>query len=495
MHTQSLRLLLVAFTALFAFVFAVPVEELNERDYARTVVKYKTKTETKWAYKTKYSKTKTLTKWSTKTQTTCTTKYSTKTVTVAPYYQTSAASQVSTKTVTVSGYVPGYTGTITVTSTVQNTATETSYVPGYTGTITVTSTVQNTATETSYVPGYTGTITVTSIVQNTATETSYVPASTETSYVYDTTVETSYLSGEVSVSTVYVDNTAVCYTTTSESETTTEAPTTTTTTTETTTEAPTTTKTTTTTTIYPGNPTATPLGCYAEPRYSRILPAKKYVANDMTTQKCLGLCFGAGYLFAGVEYGKECWCDNVLGANGGELADDANCKTRLCFGADDEWCGGDGHIYIYKNILSTATTTTTTTTTTSAPATTTSAGSQATGPATHPGADGYEYLGCRSEPSGGRALGSSVGTDDMTPQKCFDICSSSNTYDSVSNSYGPFQYCALEYSRECWYGNQLAADQTTDEANCMFICSGDDDFYCGGYGTFGLYSLPNVPKI
>jgi len=63
---------------------------------------------------------------------------------------------------------------------------------------------------------------------------------------------------------------------------------------------------------------------------------KKYVsANDMTVEKCISICRNAGFQYAGVQYGSQCFCDNDYGAFG-----PANNCDMKCSGNPNEICGG-----------------------------------------------------------------------------------------------------------------------------------------------------------
>jgi hypothetical protein len=60
-----------------------------------------------------------------------------------------------------------------------------------------------------------------------------------------------------------------------------------------------------------GNVNFTTYNCVAEPAAGRLLSSQ--VDNNgtaMTIEKCLAECWM--YAYAGVEYGRECWCGNTL---------------------------------------------------------------------------------------------------------------------------------------------------------------------------------------
>src|SRR5262249_7759287 len=53
-----------------------------------------------------------------------------------------------------------------------------------------------------------------------------------------------------------------------------------------------------------------PLGCYPDDGDSRVLENRVADSNDMTVENCLELCSNDHYVYAGVQWGSECWCGN-----------------------------------------------------------------------------------------------------------------------------------------------------------------------------------------
>ena len=154
--------------------------------------------------------------------------------------------------------------------------------------------------------------------------------------------------------------------TTSSSSTTTSVATTLTTST-TTPGTPTTTSTSTTTTSTPANTnTARPytdmtangfafIGCAPEERRAndgpgRVLAAAVYAEDAMTNAKCMAYCAGRGFLYAGTEWSRECWCANSYAPTrqpATTLASLAACNYP-CSGAASEKCGGDAWLSLYR---------------------------------------------------------------------------------------------------------------------------------------------------
>jgi len=68
----------------------------------------------------------------------------------------------------------------------------------------------------------------------------------------------------------------------------------------------------------------------------------------MTVQACQVACREAGYIYAGLEYSRECWCGNAF-ANGGVYLgpDGTNRCTDSCAGDKVEICGGSKRLSVY----------------------------------------------------------------------------------------------------------------------------------------------------
>ncbi|MCJ1463627.1 hypothetical protein MMC07_002235 [Pseudocyphellaria aurata] len=102
----------------------------------------------------------------------------------------------------------------------------------------------------------------------------------------------------------------------------------------------------TTANIAPGNSVYAYYGCYNETTGDPSVGNKRALAGgsmtsstSMTIQTCLAQCnSGAGNVFAGLEYGRECWCAPDLNAFANKLPD-TNC-TLPCAGNATEVCGG-----------------------------------------------------------------------------------------------------------------------------------------------------------
>jgi hypothetical protein len=95
------------------------------------------------------------------------------------------------------------------------------------------------------------------------------------------------------------------------------------------------------------------LGCYTDPSAaSRMLSRYSFSNTAMTQTLCVSTCLDRGFGFAGVEYGKECYCGDKLnsienGGKGDKAASEAECDM-LCAGNKNETCGGGSRIGVWS---------------------------------------------------------------------------------------------------------------------------------------------------
>ncbi|RFU73805.1 wsc domain-containing, partial [Trichoderma arundinaceum] len=211
-------------------------------------------------------------------------------------------------------------------------------------------------------------------------------------------------------------------------------------------------------------------GCYSEGTTGRALTsAFNGVANaQMTVASCTTGCKAAGYTFAGLEYGGECYCGKKI--SNGAVPATSGC-TMTCNGNSTELCGGPGHLNLYSfgDSLESATS---------------SAGQPAvTGacPAQPALVGKYNWYGCYTEGSTGRALSAKTyADDDMTLESCATFCAA-------------YAYFGVEYSRECYCGNSFGTgSKLTAASDCSMTCGGDNCDFCGAGNRLSVYSV-NAP--
>ncbi|GAB7340950.1 hypothetical protein MBLNU457_7294t1 [Dothideomycetes sp. NU457] len=104
-----------------------------------------------------------------------------------------------------------------------------------------------------------------------------------------------------------------------------------------------------------------------------------------------------------------------------------------------------------------------------------------------PAIDGYSYAGCWNETTGYTAAGgvralaggSMIANSTTTSSLCLDWCSQHR-----------YQYCGIEYGRECWGSGNLNSYSTQlNESRCDYECVGNSSQVCGGSLALTLYNL------
>lgn len=90
-------------------------------------------------------------------------------------------------------------------------------------------------------------------------------------------------------------------------------------------------------------------GCATDDYYTRTFTGASTSSDNMTVESCINFCKGKGYSLAGLEYARECYCDNTYQQT--DRAPKQNvmggCETK-CSGDAGEICGGSGALSVYK---------------------------------------------------------------------------------------------------------------------------------------------------
>ncbi|CAH1244651.1 PCSK9 [Branchiostoma lanceolatum] len=92
------------------------------------------------------------------------------------------------------------------------------------------------------------------------------------------------------------------------------------------------------------------IGCYRDGGSLDIRDLTGDVMKDeenLTPTSCLSHCTSAGYRYAGLQYGKECFCGDNFGGFG--AAPESECN-KPCSGDAAKTCGGDWRNSIYRTI-------------------------------------------------------------------------------------------------------------------------------------------------
>eukprot|EP01064_Diplonema_japonicum_P016060 TRINITY_DN24084_c0_g1_i1.p1 TRINITY_DN24084_c0_g1~~TRINITY_DN24084_c0_g1_i1.p1 ORF type:complete len:652 (+),score=56.36 TRINITY_DN24084_c0_g1_i1:51-2006(+) len=186
-------------------------------------------------------------------------------------------------------------------------------------------------------------------------------------------------------------------------------------------------------------PTSAPthLGCFKTYR-ARFLPKHVYRGSSNTPTSCAERCSDKGYSYAGVEYGRECWCGNSIARSIKTATKECNKK---CTGDPNEWCGGGHRMDLYSL--------------------------QSYTPPPPP-----SRVGCFKVQTKSRVLTTlAFQSQGNTVEECTSVCRWNN-----------FKYAGLENGNECWCGNSMAGAVRTTVTDCDRPCPGDGTQWCGdGY--------------
>ena len=87
-------------------------------------------------------------------------------------------------------------------------------------------------------------------------------------------------------------------------------------------------------------------GCLSDSRDGRTLSTVKTqdISEPMTNELCQDLCKTEGFVFAGTEYGQECWCGNAIENSPSESE---QCIVA-CAGNPAQTCGGPDALNVFK---------------------------------------------------------------------------------------------------------------------------------------------------
>lgn len=94
------------------------------------------------------------------------------------------------------------------------------------------------------------------------------------------------------------------------------------------------------------------LGCFRDAKHARLLDGYYTNFKQLNTPgKCIQLCLQSGFLYAGVQYGSECFCGNLEPPAAAKLVDGAEC-SYACVGEPEQTCGGYFAMNVYETGIS-----------------------------------------------------------------------------------------------------------------------------------------------
>lgn len=220
------------------------------------------------------------------------------------------------------------------------------------------------------------------------------------------------------------------------------------------------------------------LGCWTDNSFARTLPVNSFL-DQTTPLACVTSCANLGYVYAGVEYGAECWCGNAQAGTGtlipplvGSLVQ-TDCISQ-CKGDGTLSCGGANAIQIYQAASFSGFSVT---------------------PSTNYKAETVAYYGCFSDSVTSRIFPVQItGLGPLTPLLCTKACSAKTlTANGLPVSY---PYAGLQYGNECWCSS-VAPTTTLPQLSCTAMaCAGDAGSWCGGGNKMVVYrsTAPGTPS-
>ncbi|KAG8984859.1 hypothetical protein FRB94_010872 [Tulasnella sp. JGI-2019a] len=207
------------------------------------------------------------------------------------------------------------------------------------------------------------------------------------------------------------------------------------------------------------------IGCVSDSGSSRTLSAYTTTSESMTNPLCQSTCSGFGYIYAGTEYGDECWCGNsIAGATIDPVDGDCN---GPCAGDTTTKCGATFRLSVYQ-LAATPTSTSTTTTSTS----TSSAPS-----ATYTGV--MMSRGCFTDSAASPVVtGTAYSFTDsnMSNELCSGVCSARGNL-----------FSGTEGGTKCYCGNYYTNAVAAPATDCNIACPGNSAEVCGGTLRLSMY--------
>ncbi|KAJ5652587.1 WSC domain protein [Penicillium longicatenatum] len=179
------------------------------------------------------------------------------------------------------------------------------------------------------------------------------------------------------------------------------------------------------------------LGCYTDSTTARALNTSILV-NGNTIETCQSTCSSAGFSYAGMEYGTQCFCGNAIMNNA--QSGSAGC-TIPCPANSAENCGGSNAINMFVTLPM------------------------------------WQSKGCYSDTTLTRTLAASFNVAGLTNEKCQATCK--------ANGY---VYSGTEYGSQCFCGNTID-NGGAPASGCGTACAGDSTEICGGSNALSLFYL------
>ncbi|KAK1976643.1 WSC domain-containing protein [Colletotrichum cereale] len=192
------------------------------------------------------------------------------------------------------------------------------------------------------------------------------------------------------------------------------------------------------------------MGCYSDQASARTLTTSISLPGNVRVSDCTTACAAQGFLYAGLEFGRECFCGTGI-QNGGAPIPAKSCNMA-CTADKTQYCGGAAAINIYKSTVP-----------------------QTGGPSAIP--NGWVAQSCYTDSPSQRALSYKVPSfDKFSAAQCITQC------DGLG-----YTYAGLEYGSECFCGNSIDGGNSPASSGCDMSCAGNRFDTCGGAGRINIY--------
>uniref|UniRef100_I3MXP1 WSC domain containing 2 n=1 Tax=Ictidomys tridecemlineatus TaxID=43179 RepID=I3MXP1_ICTTR len=191
------------------------------------------------------------------------------------------------------------------------------------------------------------------------------------------------------------------------------------------------------------------IGCYLDDTQSRALRGVSFFDyKKMTVFRCQDNCAERGYLYAGLEFGAECYCGHkIQAANVSEAECDMECK-----GERGSVCGGANRLSVYRLQLA-------------------QESARRYGSAV--------FRGCFHRPDNlSLALPVTAAMPNMSVDKCVDLCTEKEY--PLAALAGTACHCGFPTTR-------FPLHEREDERLCAQKCSAEELESCGSPGYFVVY--------
>ncbi|KAI9457229.1 copper radical oxidase [Lactarius psammicola] len=208
-------------------------------------------------------------------------------------------------------------------------------------------------------------------------------------------------------------------------------------------------------------------GCYSDNvAGGRALTSAAYVdTTGMTVESCVTFCNDQNFIYAGVEYGQECYCGNTISHGSASVAS-SDCSFQ-CTGDSTEHCGAGNRLNLYW-----------------------SGQTPPPPPAVVPNVGLWTSLGCYTDGaprvlSVGKAV--TGGASNNSAESCTAACFASG-----------YPLAGMEYSQECYCGTAIGSNGAPASAgDCDMVCSGASSELCGGPNRLNVYNYTgtDLPPI